>query len=244
MIKWHIGCSGFYYKHWKGSFYPEGLAQSKWFDYYCKHFNTLELNVTFYRFPRISLLQSWYGKSPADFRFAVKAPRAITHFKQFIGVTDMLADFYSTAAEGLQEKLGCVLFQMGPRFVYKPERLERILTNLDSSFLNVVEFRDPSWWQEDVFKQLRSKNISFCGMSHPTLPKDIVINAPLLYYRLHGEGELYASDYKEEQLQALVDVVKNENRTEDAYIFFNNDIHTYAVYNALSLQKLTSGLNT
>ena len=148
MIQWQIGCSGFHYKHWKGSFYPETLAQSKWFDYYCSYFNTLELNVTFYRFPRLPAMQQWYKKSPENFRFAVKAPRAITHFKQFISVTRMLSDFYSTTRNGLQEKLGCILFQFPERFRYTEERLARILNNVDNSFLNVVEFRHSSWWQD------------------------------------------------------------------------------------------------
>src|SRR6478672_4997710 len=105
MDKWWIGCSGFHYKHWKGIFYPENLAQSKWFDYYNDRFKTLELNVTFYRFPRLPFLQEWYNKSPEKFTFSVKAPRAITHYRQFINVKDFPSDFYGTAQEGLKEKL-------------------------------------------------------------------------------------------------------------------------------------------
>ena len=140
MINWHIGCSGFHYKHWKGTFYPQDLAQSKWFDYYCQFFNTLELNATFYRFPKLSFLDNWRVKSPADFRFAVKAPRAITHYKKFNDVVDLMSSFYNTARDGLQEKLGCILFQLPPNFHYSEEHLQRIIDNLDSSFLNVVEF--------------------------------------------------------------------------------------------------------
>jgi len=238
MINWHIGCSGFHYKHWKGSFYPEDLAQSKWLEYYCRYFSTLELNVTFYRFPRVSFLQTWHKKTPDNFRFAVKAPRLITHFKQFNNATEQLSDFYSTVRDGLEQKLGCVLFQMPPRFSYSEERLEKILNNLDNSFLNVVEFRHESWWQDDIYKQLKKKNITFCGMSHPTLPKDIVANTPLFYYRLHGEGQLYSSNYENSQLQTIVTNIKNHHQIEEAYIFFNNDINTYAVYNAQEMQKM------
>ncbi len=238
MINWHIGCSGFHYKHWKGSFYPEDLAQSKWLDYYCRYFSTLELNVTFYRFPRLSFLQTWHKKTPDNFRFAVKAPRLITHFKQFNNATEQLSDFYNTVRDGLQEKLGCVLFQMPPRFSYSEERMEKILSNLDNSFLNVVEFRHESWWQEDVYKELKKKNIIFCGMSHPTLPKDIVANTPLFYYRLHGEGQLYGSNYENSQLQQIVTNIKKHQQIEEAFVFFNNDINTYAVYNAQEMQKM------
>jgi len=238
MINWHIGCSGFHYKHWKGSFYPEDLAQSKWLDYYCRYFSTLELNVTFYRFPRLSFLQTWHKKTPDNFRFAVKTPRLITHFKQFNNATEQLSDFYNTVRDGLQEKLGCVLFQMPPRFSYSEERMEKILNNLDNSFLNVVEFRHESWWQEDVYKELKKKNITFCGMSHPTLPKDIVANTPLFYYRLHGEGQLYGSNYENSRLQQIVTNIKEHQQIEEAFVFFNNDINTYAVYNAQEMQKM------
>lgn len=238
-MNWHIGCSGFHYKHWKGTFYPEKLAQTKWFSYYCEFFNTLELNATFYRFPRLPSLQSWYQKSPSDFRFAVKASRGITHYKQFIGTTDILNDFYQTVSEGLKDKLGCILFQMPPRFSYSEERLERIIKSLDSSQLNVLEFRHASWWRSDVYSRLGSHNISFCGMSHPSLPDDVISNGPILYYRLHGKEQLYASRYSTEDLKAmLAEVQRNANVSSDAYLFFNNDIHTYAVYNAKEMNEL------
>src|SRR5436189_4790855 len=111
-MQYYIGCSGFHNKDWKKEFYPAGLPQTKWFEYYCTRFNTLELNTTFYRFPRIEFLQKWYQKSPAGFIFSVKAPRLITHYKQFNETTDLLHDFYSTIREGLKEKLGAVLFQL------------------------------------------------------------------------------------------------------------------------------------
>ena len=102
-------------------------------------FSTLELNVTFYRFPRLSVLQGWYDKSPADFRFAVKVYRGITHFKKFNDTTDLVTRFYEVVNDGLREKLGPVLFQMPPNFVYSDERLERVLNSLDPSFINVFE---------------------------------------------------------------------------------------------------------
>src|SRR3982750_2937983 len=120
-MKWWIGCSGFHYKHWKDIFYPQGLPQTKWFEFYCQHFNTLELNVTFYRFPRLSFLETWYKKSPKEFRFSVKAPRLITHFKQFHDSERFISDFYNVVKEGLKDKLGCTLFQLPPRSAYKEE---------------------------------------------------------------------------------------------------------------------------
>lgn len=238
MVNWNIGCSGFHYKHWKGTFYPENLAQTKWFGYYCQHFNTLELNVTFYRFPRVDNLQIWRLKSPPPFRFAVKAPRAITHYKKFNNTTDLISNFYNIIGKGLEEKLGCVLFQLPPNFHYSEAHLDRILKSLDNSFLNVVEFRHASWWNEQVYKALAHKNISFCGMSHPDLPKDLISNTSLFYYRMHGEGQLYASNYTTDQLITLANSIKSKPAIKDAYVFFNNDIHTYAVHNAKEMLGL------
>ena len=109
MKKWLIGCSGFSYKEWKDQFYPKGLPQSKWFAYYCQHFNTLELNVTFYRFPKLAALQGWYQEAPEGFIFSAKVPRSITHYKKFEQTEVLLKDFYMVLRDGLREKLGAVL---------------------------------------------------------------------------------------------------------------------------------------
>jgi len=240
MDKFHIGCSGFHYKHWRGTFYPEKLAQKNWFDYYCQHFDTLELNVTFYRFPQLSVLQKWHDTSPAHFRFAVKAPRVITHFKKFNDTERMLGDFYNTVQEGLKDKCGCYLFQLPPNYNFTEEKLEKILKSLDPAMPNVLEFRHESWWQEKVFKDLSSNNISFCGMSHPSLPKEIIHNNSLFYYRFHGDQQLYSSNYTDEQLTDFSDELKSINVMKSVYVFFNNDVNTYAVYNAEKLKELLS----
>ena len=95
---YHIGCSGYHYRHWRGIFYPEKLPMRRWFECYSQQFQTLELNVTFYRFPQLAFLENWYAQSPAGFQFAVKAPQLITHYKQFHGVGQLLGDFYTTAS--------------------------------------------------------------------------------------------------------------------------------------------------
>lgn len=233
-MEWHIGCSGFHYKHWKGTFYPEGLPQRRWFEHYASQFKTLELNVTFYRFPQLSTLQKWYGDAPADFRFSVKAPKAITHFKQFHGTADMLTSFYQTIKSGLQEKLGPVLFQFPPRFHYDEERLARVISQLDPAFDNVLEFRHPGWWRDDVFEQLRQRGISFCGMSHPDLPDEPIVTGPVAYYRFHGVPELYRSAYSDETLQGFVSKTE-ELKPDNVWCYFNNDAAVAAIPNAKSL---------
>jgi uncharacterized protein YecE (DUF72 family) len=235
MVRFHVGCSGFYYNHWKPDFYPEDLPKSKWFAYYCQHYNTLELNVTFYRFPKITTFESWYNKTPADFVFAVKAPRLITHYKQFNDTAEMMQGYYETMLEGLKEKLGTVLFQLPPRSAYTEDRLERILQTMDSRFNNVLEFRHPSWWNEGVYRLLSKHKICFCGMSHPDLPDEIIQNSPIVYYRLHGVPELYKSPYTLDQLKSIVNEIDSNKKTRHAYIYFNNDIGGSAVRNATEM---------
>ncbi len=237
MVKWWTGCSGFHYKHWKGIFYPEGLTQSKWFNYYTDHFKTLELNVTFYRFPQLAFLETWYNKSPEIFSFSVKAPRAITHYKQFNNAEQLTADFYGTIQEGLKDKLGCVLFQMPPKMAYKEEKLEQIITTLDPSFNNVVEFRNETWWNAEVYSKLARHNITFCGMSHPSLPDDAVQNTRTVYYRFHGVPHLYRSKYTIEALQKVADEIEKKPGSKEAFIYFNNDIDGSAILNAKEIEE-------
>lgn len=240
MKSW-IGCSGFHYKHWIDTFYPRDLPQRKWFDFYTQHFNTLELNVTFYRFPRLNYLENWYDISPKKFSFSVKAPKAITHFKQFHDTKRMVDDFYGTSREGLKDKLGCILFQLPGRAKYTEERLERILQNLDPSFSNVLEFRNTSWWNQEVYGELARNNISFCGMSHPEFSDEIVKNIPTIYYRFHGVPDLYKSPYTVEELTTFAKQVKSSSKTKVAYVYFNNDIDASAIKNAKELKQIIGG---
>ncbi|MEJ7740507.1 MAG: DUF72 domain-containing protein [Chitinophagaceae bacterium] len=232
MPDWLIGCSGFHYPEWKLLFYPEKLPQSKWFEYYCQHFNTLEVNGTFYRFPNAAFLQKWYSKSPASFQFSVKVPRLITHYKQFIETERMLGDFYASIYEGLQEKLACVLFQLPERAVFSEERLNRISNSVDPSFTNVIEFRHESWWQQSVYQELAKHSIIFCSQSHPKLPDSVIQHLPIVYYRFHGVPTLYKSQYQKKQLQHIVDEISQPGHVKQAYIYFNNTMGMAGIRNA------------
>ncbi|MEP6615929.1 MAG: DUF72 domain-containing protein, partial [Ginsengibacter sp.] len=222
MAVWWIGCSGFHYKEWKELFYPKGIPQTKWFEFYCTRFNTIELNTTFYRFPTPDGLQSWYKRSPAIFRFAVKAPRLITHYKHFSDSERLLGDFYASVYEGLSDKLGPVLFQLPSRLKYSKEILDRIIENLDPSFDNVVEFRDSSWWTQSVYNILRKNKISFTGISHPSLPDAVIKNNSILYYRFHGIPVLYKSEYNESYIQKITEEIRASGKFNEAYVYFNN----------------------
>jgi uncharacterized protein YecE (DUF72 family) len=237
-MRYFIGCSGFYNKDWKEVFYPKGLPQSKWFEFYCTQFNTLELNTTFYRFPTTEMLQKWCDKSPADFKFSVKAPRLITHYKQFKDVERLLGDFYHAVHEGLKEKLGCVLFQLPARIAYSEDFLQRIVKNLDNSFINVIEFRDASWWNQHVYNTLAQHNISFCSISIKDLPAEIIVNTSNIYYRFHGIKKLYFSEYTKQTMKNFAGELTGQNNINSAYIYFNNTATTAAINNAKQLKSL------
>lgn len=235
--KWYIGCSGFYYKEWKEVFYPVHLVQSKWFNHYCDHFNTLELNATFYRFPELKTLQGWYKKSPPEFLFAVKVPRTITHIKQFKETQSLLNQFYSVLSNGLEEKLGPVLFQLPPRYSYTEERLAAIIHHLDPTYNNVVEFRNESWWRKDVMESLGKENITFCSVSYPGLNDAVVCNTAEVYYRFHGVPKLFYSMYDNNFLENKVADIKHA-AINTAYLYFNNTASAAALTNAAYVQQL------
>jgi uncharacterized protein YecE (DUF72 family) len=236
--EWHIGCSGFHYNDWKEVFYPKGLPANKWFAYYRDHFNTVESNVTFYRLPLLSTLQKWYDESDRDFRFSVKAPRLVTHYKKFINCSPELEKFYNTIKEGLSEKLACVIFQFGPDFSYTKERLRNIIAGIDSSFNNVIEFRHTSWWDKNVYDQLKDHSLTFCNMSHPKFPEQVISTSPIFYFRFHGSPVLYKSAYSHEYLSGIVEKIRSEKSIETAYLYFNNTWGMGAIENAKYIKSI------
>lgn len=243
MIEWRIGCSGFYNKHWKGVFYPEALPQSKWLSFYAEHLNSLELNVTFYRFPTLELMQGWYKKSPENFIFSVKAPRIITHYKQFIDCKELLNDFYNVCEIGLKNKLGCLLFQLPPSIQFSEGKLEEIVESLHPGFRNVIEFRHVSWWNKKVFDILSDQKITFCSVSHPTMPASIITTTPIIYVRLHGVPKMFYSDYKFEELEKLFSIIEDKKNIKKAYVYFNNTAGLSGILNALDFIKMSKLVN-
>lgn len=235
-MKYYIGCSGFSYKEWKGEFYPEKLPQKRWFAYYATQFNTLELNVTFYRFPTPAMLANWYDQSPDDFLFAVKAPRLITHYKKFQDTEGLLQDFYGSVSAGLKHKMGPVLFQLPRQLVYSAELLERLIHSLDKDFINAIEFRDASWWTKPVEQALSENKIIFCGISHPALPSDFILNTSDAYYRYHGVPKLYYSEYDAAVMHSMSDELRSP-AMDHAYIYFNNTAGGAAIHNARQLME-------
>ncbi|MCF6132242.1 DUF72 domain-containing protein [Flavobacterium wongokense] len=233
----HIGCSSFNSSYWKEVFYPKDLPRNKWFEFYCQHFDTYEMNGTFYRFPRLKTFQDMFDKSPEHFLISVKAPKEITHIRLFVDCGELLKDFYSRCAEGLQHKLGCILFQFPPSYDYTPERLDSIIRKLDTGFRNVLEFRHRSWWIPEVWNQLVKNSITLCSVSHPQLPETIFTVSPLIYVRLHGKPKMFYSSYSTEELAKLKDLILTSN-ADKAFVYFNNTASTAGIMNALEMEEI------
>lgn len=233
-----VGTSGWVYPHWRGLFYPTDLPQTRWFEHYAQHFATVEINNTFYQLPREATFVNWARKAPPGFLFAVKASRFITHVKRLADPQAALDNFLSRASL-LEEHLGPILFQLPPRWHCNVERLESFLCCLPPGRTYVFEFRDSSWFQEEVFSRLEEHGAAFCIMSMPGLPCPIRATSSVVYLRMHGTEAYYGGKYNAAQLREWAGhlwAFLTEGR--DVYVYFNNDAYGYAVDNARELRAL------
>jgi len=233
---YHVGTSGWSYNHWHGRFYPSELDRGGWLDYFAQHFNTVEVNMTFYRLPSPGLLKGWYQKTPPAFKFSLKGSRLITHIKKLKATEELVKGFYRLA-ETLQEKLGCVLWQMPPSLKLNLELLEGFLRQLPRSCPNVIEFRHKSWYVEEVYQLLKEYQTAFCIVSAPRLPADTITTSPTAYVRFHGVDSWYRYHYSDQELAQWAERIKGLP-AEDCFVYFNNDFQAYAVKNAISLRQL------
>lgn len=236
-IHYHIGCSGWFYWHWKGEFYPADMPTSHWFLHYMKNFRTVELNAPFYSWPTVATVQNWRKQlGRRRFIYTVKVCELITHVKRFTGTEELIKDF-SYIADILGPHMGCFLFQLPPSYHYTPARLKAIVSQLDPTYRNVVEFRHASWWREEVYKAFRMKNIIFCSCSGPRLPDELVKTADDIYIRFHGTKRWYRHDYTKEELKIWAERIRDSD-SRHIWVYFNNDRNCYAIKNAKQLLRL------
>jgi uncharacterized protein YecE (DUF72 family) len=231
-----VGCSGWRYWKWRDSFY-ENVPQPNWFEHYSAAFDTVEINASFYSWPTVANVQAWRRQSgDRRFIYTVKVCELITHIKKFKGTKTLIQDF-GIIADILGERMGCFLFQLPPSFRYTKARLNSIVSQLDPSRRNVVEFRHESWWNADVYRAFRKAGIIFCSCSGPRLPDELVRTADDVYVRLHGPKRWYRHDYSEEELRVWADRIK-ESGAKRAWIYFNNDYAANAPRNAADMHRM------
>lgn len=240
--KIHIGTSGWNYRHWKGTFYPEDLSQKKWLSYYMERFKTVELNNSFYRMPDKSTFENWRAAVPDDFIFSVKVYRYITHLKKLIDSDETLNTFLENAG-ALKEKAGPLLFQMPPSFRFNSERLISFLKKLPDSFRYTFEFRNKTWWNDEAYRILEDYNISFCQFQLAGVITPKVVTSDLVYIRLHGPtSHKYQGSYTNETLAEWADQFKKWQKDgREVYCYFDNDDSGYAAWNALVLDNMVNG---
>jgi uncharacterized protein YecE (DUF72 family) len=232
----HVGTSGWHYPHWRGCFYPEKLAAFRMLEFYARHFDTVELNNTFYRLP--NGMETWRTTTPRGFCFAAKGSRFLTHMKKLKDAEIGIGRFFERIDQ-LKPKLGPIVFQLPPFWDVNAERLEHFLDALPKRHRYAFELRNPTWHCETVYRILRKYNAAFCIFEIAGIASECQITASFTYVRLHGPGGAYRGSYSRGALQRWAARVKEWQKQLDAtYIYFDNDQAAYAVANALSLKKL------
>ena len=235
-LQCYVGTSGWHYDHWRDRFYPEKLAKAKWLEFYASHFATVELNNSFYRLPSEAAFATWRDSSPANFTFAVKVSRFITHIKRLKDTGEAVEKFV-TRAKILGAKLGPLLYQLPPNMHRNDDRLESFLSTLPRGMKHVFEFRHESWFEKEVFETLHKYKVGFCVMDMPLVSCPLVTTADFAYVRFHGSTGLYSSWYTDGELadwaKRLVSLTAN---LKAVYIYFNNDAEAFAVRNAITLR--------
>jgi uncharacterized protein YecE (DUF72 family) len=234
----HVGCSGWVYKHWRGLFYPEGLAQKRWFEHYSREFDTVEINASFYRLPLASTFESWRDKAPPGFRYAVKVNRFITHMKKLLDCEEEL-DRFIALARPLGETLGPLLYQLPPSLHKNLDRLEAFIARLPSDLEHVVEFRHRSWYEADVLALLDRYGVGFVTHDLRGLESPRWASGRTAYVRFHGTAGKYHGRYSHEALIGWAEWCRDQvGQGRSAWCYFNNDIHGHAIDDARTLRSM------
>jgi uncharacterized protein YecE (DUF72 family) len=232
-----IGTSGWYYDHWKELFYPAGLPKSKWFEHYAQHFDTVEINNTFYHLPKEQSLQRWHKLAPKGFLYAVKANRYITHIKKLKDTSEPLQRFFERI-DILKRSLGPVLYQLPPSLHQDLDLLTSFIKLLPKKRPAVFEFRHESWYSDDTFDLLKKLKVGFCIHDMPGKESPRIVTSNIIYIRFHGTTGRYSGCYSKSALQNWAKWLKEQSKkAHGIYAYFNNDAHAHAIKNARQLKE-------
>jgi uncharacterized protein YecE (DUF72 family) len=237
-----LGCSGWDYKDWVGTFYKRN--ESSKLKVYTTIFNTAEINSTFYSYPGPGLVMGWNTHTPDDFLFSVKLNREITHKKRLdicAGVEDDVYRFCELI-EPLKKsgKLACILIQLPPSLKFSKDRINAFLGVLPDNYTFALEFRNTSWLIEDAYHLLEEYNITPVMTDSPALPKQVMSSGNLAYIRWHGRGSKtwYNYHYSESELESWATTIRELPDNLDVLGYFNNHYHGYAPENCLDVLEM------
>jgi uncharacterized protein YecE (DUF72 family) len=215
-MKLWIGTSGFQYSEWKGNFYPEDLPTAKMLPFYAERFATTEINYTFHRIPAQKTIENWKTQTPEEFRFALKAPQKITHWSKLRDCSDTL-EYFCKVITGLGDRLGPVLFQLPPAFKKDVDVLSSFLREFPD-MRGAFEFRHESWFDDEIFELLESRNIALCIADTDTIATPKKTTADYGYLRLRRE------DYEASDVERWTDFVRGQEPSwNDAFVYFKHE---------------------
>jgi uncharacterized protein YecE (DUF72 family) len=233
-----IGCSGWNYAGWKDEFYG-GLPPRLWLQHYAKHFDTVEVNNTFYRLPRRETVARWVEQTPPGFVFAIKASRYLTHIKRLTDLDQGVARFYERIEPLVDSrKLGPVLWQLPPTFKRNDERLANALARFPPG-RHGIEFRHESWFAEDVYALLREHGAALVIGDRPEVNafQTHVFTTDWTFVRFHYGSRGRRGNYSERELEEWAERFERWSRDVEIWAYFNNDWEAFAVRNALWLKN-------
>ena len=235
-----IGCSGWNYQHWRnGVFYPPRCAARNWLRFYAEHFDTVEVNMTFYRLSKVETVRRWVEETPPGFLFAVKVSRYLTHVKRLNDVAPNIAILYDRIRPLLESpKLGPLLWQLPPTFRRDDERLARALQEFPSDQRHAIEFRHESWFVPEVMALLRARNVALVIGDRPQVHafQTHELTADFTFVRFHAGTRGRNGNYSHAELDEWGERLRRWAREVDVYAYFNNDWEGFAVENALYLK--------
>jgi uncharacterized protein YecE (DUF72 family) len=237
-----IGTSGWTYDGWRGPLYPRTLPKKEWLRFYAAQFSTTEINGSFYRTPSLEAVRSWRQQTPSAFMFAWKASKFITHWKRLTETCENSIALMQTRLRVLGPKVGVVLFQLPPNFRKNRERLETFLHMLPNRHRYAFEFRDSSWYDDDIFACLQTRDAALCFSDHADAPAPWELTARHVYVRGHGPSGRYHGSYPARTLRRWAEAAaawQSERRA--VFFYFDNDQKAAAPKDARRLADMIEG---
>jgi uncharacterized protein YecE (DUF72 family) len=235
----YIGTSGWSYKSWEKTFYPEDVPVTRHFNFYSTQFTSVEINLTFYRLPAETMVQGWLRKAPPGFIYAVKGSRFITHMKKLANLGGAVDKFFNRLGP-LRSRIGVILWQLPPTLHKDTRRLAGFMAQLPKGYRYAVEFRHPSWLEEDTFEVLRRFHAAHVSVSSLGIPMNLTVTSNLAYIRFHGLEGGASHDYTRGELKPWAEhICRQFDAGKTVFAYFNNDANVRAPANAKLLMQMT-----